>query len=422
MKNLLYLVHRLPYPPDKGDKITSYNMLKFLSGKFNVYLGCFVDTPEDRQYLPMVRELCTDLCAVRLHPTLSKLLSLRGLFTGEALSLPYYRNKRLQRWVKETLRKQEIHAILVLSGAMAQYVNRDLQPEMHTVLDLEDVDSDKWNLFARNHGWPLGTILKRESNRLFAFEHAMAKLFDVTLFVSEEEARMFQRMAPDVAHRVHYRVQGVDSSYFDPTGEYPNPYGNRRNVLVFTGAMDYWPNADAVIWFTHEVLPLIKKKIPDAHFCIVGRNPSSRVRALAANPAVTVTGAVPDVRPYLAHASCAALPLRVARGIQNKILEAMAMEKPVLATPEAVHGLDICPGFTSAIADNPSELAAKAIELLTHPVARRPETRECVIRHYDWNRNLQVLHELLDGGQLASGADAAPAAPQEKTDAHSSYR
>ena len=399
MKNLLFLVHRLPYPPDKGDKITSFNMLKYLSRHFNVHLGCFVDTPEDWQHVSRVGEFCTDLCAVRLSPAVAKLRCLEGFLTGEALTLPYYRNGRLRKWVEELLRKKRIDGILVTSGAMAQYVPQDLPGNVRTVLDLEDVDSDKWKLFSRERYWPLNRILQRESEKLFDFEHAMARLFDVTLFVSREEADLFREMAPDVGDRIRHRVQGVDAAYFDPALEFPDPYDGNPNVMVFTGAMDYWPNSDAVIWFAREILPLIREQVRDAHFCVVGRNPPHQVRKLASDPAITVTGSVPDVRPYLAHAACAALPLRVARGIQNKILEAMAMEKPVLATPEAIHGIELCPGFSPAVADNPRELAEKAIGLLSETAGRRRETRTCVIRHYDWNRNLKILHELLDTRQ-----------------------
>ena len=419
MKNLLYLVHRLPYPPNKGDKITSYNMLRYLSTRFNVFLGCFVDTPHDWQYLPRVQEFCADLCAVGLHPAAAKALSLRGLVTGKPLSLPYYRNRRLQRWVDGVLQRQRIDSVLILSGAMAQYIPDDLDPGIRTVLDLEDVDSDKWHLFARDHAWPLNRILQRESRKLFEYEQAMARSFDVTLFVSREEARMFQAMAPEVAHKVRYRVQGVDSRYFDPAIALPNPYGDRRNVLVFTGAMDYWPNTDAVTWFAREVMPLIRRSVPDALFCIVGMNPVPKVRALAEDPSVMVTGGVPDVRPYLAHAAAAALPLRVARGIQNKILEAMAMEKPVLATPEAIHGIEPCPGFSPAIASTATELAEKAVALLEHRAGEPSQARSCIVRRYDWDRNLQIIHELLAGDP----GEAAEEPPQgEAPDAHTPRR
>jgi len=401
MKNLLYLVHRLPYPPNKGDKITSYNQIKYLSTRYNVFLGCFVDDPLDWQYVSNVEKFCTDLCTVKLSPAYSKLLSLRGLFTGEALSLPYYRNRALQRWVDSVLKDQKIDSILVLSGAMAQYVTPNRDNNIRTVLDLEDVDSDKWKLFAKAHNWPLNLIFQRESRQLFSYEREMAKAFDVTLFVSKEEAKMFQNMAPEIAHKVKYRVQGVNSRYFDPALSFENPYGSHTKVLVFTGAMDYWPNIDAVIWFAKDVMPLIRAVVPDICFCIVGMNPVPKVKALGKMPSIIVTGGVPDVRPYLAHAVGAVLPLRIARGIQNKILEAMAMEMPVLATPQAIHGIEPYTGFSPLIADTSVGLAEKAISLLTsQPEKQSSATRDYVLKHYNWDTNLQVIDNLLNGNTI----------------------
>jgi len=395
MKNLLYLVHRLPYPPNKGDKITSFNMLKYLSARFNVFLGCFIDDPQDWQYVPKVGKYCTQLCPVGLKSSVAELKSLQGLLTGEALSLPYYRSRKLQDWVDGVLQDHAIDAILVLSGAMAQYVSYPLDSDIRTVLDLEDVDSDKWQLFAKEHNWPLNWIFQRESQRLFDYERAMAKKFDVTLFVSRDEAELFQKLAPEVAHRTKYRVQGVDSNYFDPSLRFENPYPNNAQALVFTGAMDYWPNTDAVIWFAKEIMPRIKEAVPDALFYIVGMNPLPKVRALGKDPSIMITGGVPDVRPYLAHAVAAALPLRVARGIQNKILEAMAMEKPVLATPDAIHGIELCPGFSPLISDSAEGLAEKGISLLTVSPAVPNTARRCVLERYNWDVNLQFINELL---------------------------
>jgi sugar transferase (PEP-CTERM/EpsH1 system associated) len=396
MKNLLYLVHRLPYPPNKGDKITSFNILKYLSGRYNIFLGCFVDDPQDLQYIPKLEQYCVDLCTVPLNPVVSKLVSLKGLLTNEALSLPYYRSRKLQDWVNQVLKKHDIDGILVLSGAMAQFVSGHLTKVPRTILDLEDVDSDKWLLYAKGHSWPLSWIFQRESKRLFEYERKMANAFDVTLFVSQKEAELFKKMAPEIARKIRSRVQGVDSTYFDPSLNFENPYEQGTKVLVFTGAMDYWPNEDAVTWFSNEIMPRISHSVPDTKFCIVGMNPGRKVRALEKNPSVIVTGGVPDVRPYLAHATAAALPLRVARGIQNKILEAMAMEIPVLATPEAIYGIETCPGFSPLIADTAGELADKAIQLLNSDMPERPRVRACVLERYNWDANLRFLDDLLN--------------------------
>lgn len=395
MKNLLYLVHRLPYPPNKGDKITSFNMLKYLSDRFNIFLGCFVDDLRDWQYRPEVEKYCKQLCTIGLKPATAKFRSLLGLLTGEALSLTYYRNAKLQAWVDRVFEEYQIDAVMVLSGVMAQYVSPHLNQKIRSVLDLEDVDSDKWQLLAKEHGVLLSWILNRESVRLLHFERAMAQKFDITLLVSKREAELFKMKAPEVARKTTFRVQGVDCSYFDPSLRYENPYAGSTNVLVFTGAMDYWPNSDAVIWFAKEVIPRIRQAVPNVCFCIVGMNPTRKVKALAEDPSIIVTGGVPDVRPYLAHAAAAALPLRIARGIQNKVLEAMAMEKPILATPNAIYGMDLCPGFSPYVSATAEGLAEKAIALLNTEVQETAGARACVLKHNDWEVNLGFIHRLL---------------------------
>ena len=193
MKNLLYLVHRLPYPPNKGDKITSFNLLKYLSRYRNIYLGCFVDDPKDWHYVQKLESYCTELFPVSLNPRIAKIRSVSGFLTGEALSLPYYRNSELQNWVDGVMVSERIDDIFILSGAMAQYVTHHLDSSKKSILDLEDVDSDKWQLFAKNHGWPLNWIFRRESRKLLSFERDMARKFDVTLFVSRMEAQLFQK-------------------------------------------------------------------------------------------------------------------------------------------------------------------------------------------------------------------------------------
>jgi len=398
MKNLLYLVHRLPYPPNKGDKISSFNLLRYFSSRYNVYLGTFVDDQEDRQYIPKVKEMCKDACVVDLDPFRSKMASLRGLLTGEALTLPYYRSHMLQEWVDDTIRIHPPDAVLIYSGAMGQYVNKGLPEHTRTVFEMEDVDSDKWRSYSATKSWPLSWLYRRESQRLFAFERDNARHFDVSLFISKAEASLFQELAPEVAEKVTYRTQGVDSEFFDPAIAWENPYPTDSRPLVFCGAMDYWPNVDAVVWFVEESLPIVRAQMPDVTFQIVGMNPTEEVRRLAEEPGVFVTGGVPDVRPYVAHAAVAVLPLRIARGIQNKVLEAMSLERPVLATPSAMAGIEICPEFDPRVTETAEGLAQEAIDLLQSGITKDPGGRLCVQRHYNWEANLRRIGQLLESG------------------------
>jgi len=401
MKKLLYLVHRLPYPPNKGDKITSFNLLKYLSQRHNVYMGCFVDDPDDWQYVDYVNEFCTQSCIESLKPTTAKILSIRGLLTGSALSLPYYYNRKLDTWVDKVLENTEIDAVLIFSGVMAQYVSGKLKPEIKSVLDLEDVDSDKWRVYAQEHTWPMNWIYQRESERLLAFESAMANEFDSTVLVSKDEADFFKKLVPSVADKVVARVQGVDSVFFDAHLTHENPYQLGQRVIVFTGAMDYWPNINAAVWFAKDIFPNIREQVSDACFYIVGMNPSDEVKGLDSIEGVFVTGGVPDVRPYIVHGEFSVVPLRLARGIQNKVLEAMALEKPILATSNALQGIQRYDGFVPLVADDEMAMIQGALNLLTGQEKQDIKAgRACVLEYYNWDTNLQTIETLLLGKDI----------------------
>ncbi len=399
-KKLLYLVHRLPYPPNKGDKIASFNLLRFLAARYQVFLGTFIDDPADRRHLDRVRGYCSELCAAEIRPTLARIASLRGLLSGEALSLPYLRSARLRAWTAHVLEEHRPERIVVFSGPMAQYVNGRLPPGSTSLFDMVDVDSEKWRSYGERKRWPMSWLYRREADRLLDFERRMAAAFDSTVFVSREEAELFRTLAPESAHKTTYRIQGVDSAFFDPAVDHANPYPDQAPALVFTGAMDYWPNVDAVTWFADEAFPQIRAAVPDALFCIVGMRPAPEVQRLAERPGLMVTGAVPDVRPYLAHARAAVLPLRIARGIQNKVLEAMAMQLPVVATPGAMTGIQRYGGFTPTISDQPAALAQAAIRLLTGPRQQDTAARACVLERYDWDANLERIARLLETGRI----------------------
>ncbi len=396
MKKLLYLVHRLPYPPNKGDKISSNNMLNFFSERWRVHLGTFVDDPDDWQYADVVRDKCEDSCIVDLPASRRIIGSVRGMLTGRALSLSYYNSAELQRWVKATIERECPDAVLIFSGAMAQFVHGMLPAHVPVLFDAEDVDSEKWRSYASAKPWPLSWLYRREADRLLAYERAMAAATTASVFVSKEEAELFKQLAPESAHKVVFRTQGVDSGYFSPEHVFDSPYEPGQKVLVFTGAMDYRPNIEAVTWFCEHVLARVREAEPDFLFCIVGMKPTPEVQKLGELPGVRVTGGVPDVRPYLAHALAACLPLQLARGIQNKALEAMAMCLPVLATTDALVGIIEHPGVLNVVADEAQAMVAAALRLLGGPRQQNIEGRNCVLAHYNWDSNLRQLESFLD--------------------------
>ncbi len=405
MQHLLFLVHRFPYPPNKGDKVRSYHLLRHLAKHYRVHLGAFIDSAEDWRYVDEVRQYCGEFHFEPLSPRRATLKSALGLLSGEALTLPYYRNGNMQRWVDRVLRRHPIERVLVYSSPMAQYVSRHAQ--LTRVADFVDIDSDKWLQYAASKRWPLSWVYRREATRLFAYEQAIAGQFDATTFVSGIEAQHFREMAPPCAAKVGHANNGVDSAYFDPQRGYDNPYPADVLPVVFTGAMDYWPNVDAVSWFAHEVLPLLRSQLPRAAFYIVGTRPTDAVKQLANLPGVTVTGSVPDVRPYLAHGALAVAPLRIARGVQNKVLEAMSMGKAVIASPQAAEGIEAEAGRDLLVAHAPTDYVMLAQRVLAGELPLLGQAaRSAVTTHYDWDANLAQFEQLLirppQGGQQAA--------------------
>ena len=395
MANLLFLAHRLPYPPDKGDKVRSYNLLRYLLARHRVYLGTFIDDPADRVHLPVLQALCAEVCAPILSPSLARVGSLRGLVTGEALTLPYYRHRQLSDWVAAVSRRERIDATVVFSSAMAQYAPAGGAGPV--LVDLVDVDSAKWTAYADAHRGPMAWIYRREGRTLQRFEADVAARSTCTFLATDKEAALFRSRAPHLGDRVVAMFNGVDTDFFAPDPCLLNPYADNEPPLVFTGAMDYWPNVDAVIYFVSKVLPLLRRKRPDLRLHIVGRNPNAAVQALA-NESVSVSGTVPDVRPYLQHAAVVVAPLRLARGIQNKILEAMAMGRPVVAARECVAALDHRPDDGLYGVDEPDEYALAIEGLLADPLAASAagaDARMCVVRHYRWDARLSVMDQWL---------------------------
>ena len=402
MEPLLLLVHRIPFPPNKGDKVRSFHLLKFLASRYRIYLGTFIDDPADREHIARLNEYCASLKVVEIKPFLARLRSTAGFMTGEPLTLPYYRDASLAQWVETVVREQRIEKAVVFSSAMAQYI-RDV-PGLRSVVDFVDVDSAKWQEYGETRGWPMSAIYKREGSRMLAFERSVASQAEASVFVTAHEAALFRRLAPECADRVRHAQNGVDVDYFTPAKEYPSPYGPDEDPIAFTGAMDYWPNVDAVSWFVSEVLPTIARARPRARFYIVGMRPTSEVVALGRQSNVVVTGLVPDVRPYLSHARVVVAPLRIARGIQNKVLEAMAMARPVVASDFAADALSAERGVDFETAATADDFARKTIGLMDEAAkadAIGLAGRKRVLADYAWTTNLSSFAKLLDEGAPA---------------------
>lgn len=412
MSNVLFLVHRLPFPPNKGDKVRSYHLLKHIAAQHRVFLGTFVDDPEDWRHVEMVRGMCADLHVSRIFPRWAKVRSLRGLLTHEALSVDYYRDSHLHAWVKKTVAEQKIDAIIIFSSVMAQYVD-DLPgiANCPLLVDFVDVDSAKWTQYASNHRWPLSWLYQREGERLLAYERKVASRSTQSFFVTEIEAALFSELAPENAPRVAALSNGVDTDFYSPLISRPTPFaiphtGPDNVAIVFTGAMDYWPNIDAVNWFSRDVLPQLRREWPHLVLYIVGRNPPAVVQSLA-SASIVVTGTVPDVRPYLQYADVVIAPLRVARGIQNKILEAMAMERPVVASVACAKAMGVRLGEEILSASDALGYTREISALLRAPLRANQigqRARQKVVQDFSWDFHLAGIDKFLGDPPIAYGA------------------
>lgn len=389
---LLYLCHRIPYPPNKGDKIRSFNLLKALAADYDVYLGCFIDDPFDWQYQPKLAQWCLEYHCVNQHKMLSKIKGLQAFLSSQPITLPYYASRSMQRWVDDIMRRVKPDTTLVFSSAMAQFVLQPQYQSLHKVIDLVDVDSDKWRQYADNHRGVMRWIYQREHRMLASYEQRCLQQFAHTLLVSDDEARLFSNLSDQTQrHKIHGLLNGVDTAFFDPAAALESPTGlTNAPYLVFTGAMDYWANVDAVCWFVEKVWPALKQARPELMFYIVGGNPTAEVMALAQQAGVVVTGRVQDVRPYIANAALVVAPLRIARGIQNKVLEAMAMAKPIVASQMAMEGINAPIHQALQQTDDATEFVVFCQQMLDTPPAAQIN-RDWVLANFTWQATLAPL-------------------------------
>ena len=416
----LLLCHRLPYPPNKGDKIRSFALLKHLAARGPVHLACFIDDAADYKYRDEVRKLAGGKCLFVPAPRSAKWRSAaRALLTGQPVTTAFFSSAVVSRWLKDIFASEKIANTVIFGSAMAPYLFGDEARSPHVLFDMVDVDSDKWRQYASSSSGPLRWIYAREAATVFNLERQAARAFGRTLLVSPFEAGTFRHMAPESAEKIHPSNNGVDLDYFSP-GPFESPFPAGELAIVMTGRMDYRPNADGARWFAEQVAPHIFSKLPNAHVYFVGSNPPSALRRLN-GPKITVTGAVKDIRPYIHSAAVIVAPLRIARGVQNKVLEAMAMHKPVVATHEATRALQVVSGEHLWIENDPARFASAVMTAIQSPTRQSvvERARRYVEQNHNWNDIFAVLDRDLDrlaqkqwaGEHSETVADAAAARP-----------
>ncbi|MCL2790723.1 MAG: TIGR03087 family PEP-CTERM/XrtA system glycosyltransferase [Desulfobulbus sp.] len=388
---ILYLCQRIPFPPDRGDRIPVYHQIQRLRKTHEVVVGSLAHAGTRNNAEMLEKESRVKVLA----PDHSRWLQISGMILGflrgRPLSLGYFRNSALQRLIDAELTESQFDAIIVFSSSMAQYVEN--RRGIAKIMNFCDVDSLKWESLARKSYWPMRWIYQRESRTLLACERKIAASFDASCVVSRNEAELFRQCISGIA--VDILENGVDANYFSALSRKTDGIN-----IVFVGVMDYPPNSEAVVFFARHVWSKIREVHPDARFSIVGARPAKSVLGLAPIPGIEVTGYVPDVRPYLAAATVSIAPLATARGVQNKILEAMAAGVPVLTTPDVAKGLpDGAEPLVFTAKRSAEAFARTLLDLIENEAMREKRAAgavEFIRRNCEWDIKLRVLDALLD--------------------------
>lgn len=390
--NILYLAHRLPFPPNKGDKMRAFRHIEHLSRKHDVSCACFVDTDEDMRHVASLREVCKEVVVVRLKKTSALIRGGIGLLCGSTVTQSYYSHAGMTRALIALTERRRFDRVIAFSSSMAPYALQVSAPRR--ILDLCDCDSQKWLAYAERSATPMRQIYRAEGQRLAEMERRWARAFDATMLITAPEATFLRSHVH--ADRLHVVGNGVDlPEVAAPARARSNPPAR----VGFVGVMDYRPNIDAVCWFVENCWREIREAVPDATFQIVGRNPARRVRALADVPGVRVLGEVEDVSEHLGAFSVSVAPMRIACGLQNKVLEAMVAGLPVVLTERAARAVGGEDGRNFFVADQPDRFIRTVVRLLRSPAESQQigeNARAFVRRCFRWEDHLKTLDAVVE--------------------------
>lgn len=415
MRRLLYVAHRVPYPPDKGERVRAFHEIKALSKDFQITLAALTHSHADIRAAEPLRQWCRNIILAPAGGTPGRIRAGLSLLKGQSATEGYFHSPALDKKIADSAGREPFDLAFAYCTSVLGTCLK--VPARAHVIDFVDADSAKWQAYAQDSPWPKSWLYHAEARAVRKLEQLAIQRCQAVFITSQAEMEILDSQSP----HIHAVGHGVDTDYFAPDANLPAPNTDEPS-LVFTGQMDYRPNVDAVCWFVREVWPQLKRQAPNLTFQIVGRNPTSQVQRLTEIPGVVVTGAVPDVRPYLSAAAAAIVPLRIARGVQNKVLEAMAMARPVIASTGALSGLDVLPGREALRADSPQEWI-EHILALTGPSGASPGmsqlaelARQCVLAKYNRDACLKpmvdICRELADSaapaGQIAASQTASP--------------
>jgi len=402
--NILYLCHRFPFPPARGGKIRPFNMIRHLSARGHRVTVCsLARSLEEAKAGGGIASHCARFEMATVWNPVQTLRMVARLPTPVPSSMGFFYSRDLARRVRHLLGSEGFDLIFVHCSSMAQYVEH--VRGIPKILDFGDMDSQKWLDYARYKPFPLSLGYRLEGVKLAAAERRLAARFDLCTATTRAEWETLESYG--TARATGWFPNGVDAEFFKPDGGDYDP-----DTLSFIGRMDYYPNQECMFRFCREAWPLIRAERPGARFFIVGADPSPAVKGLGNLPGVTVTGSVPDVRPYVLRSAAMVAPLNIARGTQNKILEAMAMGVPVVTSRVAAGGVDAEDGLHFRIADTSPDIARACLDLMKDPQERdrlAREGRARMLSHHDWRASMVRLDAILDQALAAHGLTARAA-------------
>lgn len=404
--DIVVIAHRVPYPADKGEKIRTFHQLSYLVAQgHSVTVFAPAENAADVEF---ARQLAAKL-SIRVYtaPLLPAWWrKVRALLTRQAISASHFYSQALQQLITQSLQQQAPEAILATSSAVAVYAEKAIQPLAVTsrprlLMDFMDLDSDKWHQYSATARWPMNRVYRREARLVAKLEQQIYHTFDQSFFISANEVSLFSRQLAETS-KVAVLANGLDTQTFYPGSIRDPQQVSAAPVFLFTGVMDYLPNEDAVLWFVEAMWPQIRQMYPAATFYIAGMNPSKRIQQLAKQPGVLVTGYVEDILPYYHQADIFVGPFRLARGVQNKILQAMACGLPIVTTPLGAEGIACEDGQHLLLASDPAQFVAAITRLLAEPALRQQLSATAlhlIQQHYSWQGVLAPLAASLTAQQ-----------------------
>jgi sugar transferase (PEP-CTERM/EpsH1 system associated) len=388
--NVLYVCHRFPFPPKRGGKIRPFNMIRHLSRNHRVTVCSLVRSDDEAKEGEGLASHCARYEMVRVSDPVQAARMVARLPTPVPSSFGFFYSPELQRRIDAALARERFDLVFVHCSSVARYVEN--VRGVPKILDFGDMDSQKWREYAQAKAIPLAWGYALEAAKLEREEARLARRFDLCTATTRAEWETLEGMRTGVA--TDWFPNGVDAEYFAPAGR---PYDPDR--IVFVGRMDYYPNQQCMQWFCAEVMPRLRERRPSLRLAIVGADPTPAMRKLGELPGVTVTGSVPDVRPYLHEAAMMVAPLSIARGTQNKILEGMAAGVPVVCSRVAAGGVDASAPEHLLVATTPEDYVAAIVRVLDDPTERArlaSAGRARMLSHHAWPQSMRRLDAIVE--------------------------